>query len=126
MSADIAVEYVGGRPRLAIDAGCLAELVAAVDRLNRQRIYAGQPQLAGASEFVSEGRRAVAIHSLVVRSQPSVAVDEPRPAQWVLTAEAARILGVSPQAITKRARAGTIRARKVAGAWWIRVEEMGR
>ncbi|GAB3990688.1 helix-turn-helix domain-containing protein [Nocardioides marmoraquaticus] len=41
---------------------------------------------------------------------------------WIGVAEAAAIIGVTPQAITYRCRTGTIPATKLGPKWWIQAE----
>jgi hypothetical protein len=52
-------------------------------------------------------------------AQPSHATDE---ALLVSVADAATMFGITPQAVRKRIAAGTLNARKVAGAWQVVLE----
>ncbi len=112
-----------GSPRLVIDdEWTLLELGGLVEMTNRGRQRRGLLPLEHASSVVAPARAAVALLG-VVQSQPFDAQAAAPGGAWITTAEAARRMGVSPQAITKRARAGSITATKAAGCWWIDAKE---
>lgn len=115
----------GATVRLVVDEPfVLVELCAVIERLNRGRLHNGQLPFEYASEFVAPARDALSLLRTVAQTQPLDAATRHPAESWVTTEEAARHLGVTPQAITKRARAGTIRSRKSAGIWWIDIKEI--
>ncbi|KMM46485.1 hypothetical protein CWIS_04930 [Cellulomonas sp. A375-1] len=104
------------------DEWTLLELGGLVEMTNRGRQRRGLTPLPYASSVVEPARAVVTLIE-VAQSQPFEARAGAPGGAWITAAQAASRLGVSPQAITKRARAGTLAATKVAGCWWIEAKE---
>ncbi|HEY3546253.1 MAG TPA: helix-turn-helix domain-containing protein [Propionicimonas sp.] len=124
MTAGARIEVGPDGPRLVItDVWVLRELVGLVEHTNRARIWKGQPPLEYASSIAAPGREAIDLLR-VAQKQPLTAEVVPPTGAWVSTKEAAHRLGVSVQAVTKRARTGRMSARKFGGCWWIDAREL--
>ncbi|GAA4853335.1 hypothetical protein GCM10023221_36610 [Luteimicrobium xylanilyticum] len=114
------VEWRAGRPVLvATDPDALLELAAIVDQANAVRVYRRQLPAPSAVPFVDSARRVALLSSMVAEKQPELEKDEPAAGRWISVRQAATLLGISDQAITKRARAQTLPARKFSGRWLI-------
>ncbi len=122
-SRPISVGWDSGWPVLVVqDVGVLTELAEVVERVHAGRVYRGQAPVLGGPEFVIRARQVAAIASLVSPGQPKVEAVPSGAGRWVSVAQAAQRLGVTEQAVTKRARRGSLPARKVSRCWLIDME----
>ena len=114
-----------GRPRLVIDdEWALVELSGLVELRNRTLARQGRAPLEHASRVVAPAREALSLLR-VAQTQPLPTGPGPAGGPWMSVAQVAARLGVTPQGVTKRARHGSIAAKKVAGCWWVDAKEVG-
>ncbi|KAA1422500.1 hypothetical protein FE697_015310 [Mumia zhuanghuii] len=127
MRRGLSVEYVDGVVCVVIaDVDALHELAAIVAQSNSARVYRGGDPLRSAEPFVSAARACIAVRELVPGKELEPTSILPPTAVWITADQAASELGITARAVTKRAAAGGLVAKKVAGRWWINLKETTR
>jgi len=121
--ADLAV--IDGRLAVIIDAAAAGTVASLLDAALATRYRLGLPPLPDAHEVLAAARHAHAMHTLGVVPQPvpALATDAVTAGSWVTTRQAAKLLGITPRAVTKRAAAGKLDGRKLGGRWLVRFDQ---
>lgn len=124
--ADLAV--IDGRLVVIIDAATAGAVASLLDTALATRYRLGLPPLPDAHEVHDTARAAHAIAALggvVPPSVPQLAATAAHAGAWLTTRQAAELLGVTPRAVTKRAAAGKLAARKLGGRWIVHIDPKG-